>query len=76
MLWKCLRKENHVAIVWMKGDNYAAIEPPPSTDNQEDPKEHDFCKFLYENVRTGKYIYNIYFFLKISIFFSHVFHYI
>lgn len=47
----------------MKGDNYAAIEPPPSIDNQEDPKEHDLCKFLYENVRTGKYIY-IYFFLK------------
>ncbi|CAB4391892.1 unnamed protein product [Rhizophagus irregularis] len=54
-LWKCLRKENHVAIVWMKGDNYAAIEPPPSTDNQEDPKENDlFMYFTIYKSENGK----------------------
>jgi hypothetical protein len=39
------------------------IEPPPSIDNQEDPKEHNLCKFLDENVLYGKkYMYI--FFLK------------
>lgn len=55
----------------MKGDNYAAIEPPPSIDNQEDPKEHDLCKFMRMSVREKKI-----FFLKNSIFFSYVFHYV
>ena len=34
----------------MKGDNYATIEPPPSTDDQENITEQGLCKFPYENV--------------------------
>ena len=43
----------------MKGDNYATIEPPPNTDDQDDPKERNLCKSLYENVCMG----NVFFFL-------------
>jgi hypothetical protein len=56
-LWECLKKENYVAIVWMKGDNYATIEPPPNIDNQEDSKEHGLCKSLYEYVFTEKKLF-------------------
>ncbi|CAI2171125.1 5037_t:CDS:10 [Funneliformis geosporum] len=44
VLGECLRKENRVAIVWMKGDNYATIEPPPIKDDQE---PNDLGSFMY-----------------------------
>ncbi|GBB88435.1 hypothetical protein RclHR1_00150031 [Rhizophagus clarus] len=54
-LWECLRKENQVAIVWMKGDNYAAIEPPPNINDQENSKEHGLFMYftMYKSV-NGK----------------------
>ncbi|CAG8733752.1 9701_t:CDS:2, partial [Funneliformis mosseae] len=53
VLGECLRKENRVAIVWMKGDNYATIEPPPITDDQDPNEQGSFMYFTIYKSEKG-----------------------